>query len=83
MPVVVVNSYDNFYRIDIDGDAAARPISSLFQLEVDYAYRAHGDSARQVREYFLLDMVSLDELEGYLKVLGSDRHAIASIWNLR
>ena len=63
-PLIIVNSFDNFYATPMSGDGAPQPITEPFALEVNYAYT---DKVRNgVNEYFLIDVVSLDKLPEFL-----------------
>jgi hypothetical protein len=67
-PLIVVNSFENFYRVDMadEGRDAVR-ITEPFQLEVNYAYLDKDRSGRN--EYFLIDVVSIEMLSGFLTTL--------------
>ena len=74
-PIIVVNSFDNFFRTSMtNGNGAVEPITEPFQLEVNYAYKDNnifidnhrGDSRN---EYFLIDVVSFDKLSEFLSML--------------
>lgn len=73
-PVIVCNSFDKFYRIDIENATGHEKISDNFQLEVNYAYI---DKKRDnTSEYFLLDIVDFNKIEDYLSSLEEDIKAI-------
>jgi len=79
-PVIICSSLDNLWRIDIaDDEGLIRPVKSRFQLEVEYAYRDLGKEHR--REYFLVDVVPLSELEQYFKALDADVNATRECWS--
>lgn len=64
-PVILCNSFSNLYRVGaslLDGYAR---ISDNFQMEVNYAYR--NISNNSIYEYFILDVVSFDKLDDFLK----------------
>jgi len=65
-PVVVVNNFDNFYRVNMDDEEKAEPqkIEDNFLLEVDYSYR--DKSGTPVSKYFLVDIVSFEKLEDFI-----------------
>lgn len=50
----------------MDGTSAPAPITNPFQLEVAYAYRRGFTSSS---EYFLIDVVSLDNILEFLQAL--------------
>lgn len=63
-PFIVVNSFDNFYRVNMDDESKTHtPITKPFQLEVNYAYI---DNQGARNEYFLIDVVSLEQLPEFL-----------------
>lgn len=67
-PIIVVNSFKNFYRTDMsDASGAIEPITEPFQLEVNYAYIDNEKNSKN--EYFLIDVVSYDKLSEYLAML--------------
>ncbi len=67
-PIIVVNSFEHFYRTDMADDTGkTERITEPFQLEVNYA---HIDKDRNTRnEYFLIDVVSIDMLAAFLAKL--------------
>ena len=38
MPVILCNSFDDFYRIEMEDPSEPKPVDDNFQLEVNYAY---------------------------------------------
>ncbi len=68
-PVILCNCFDLLYRVNTDGDKHQK-IQAPFQLEMDYAYSDPGHGAKN--EYFLVDIVSLDSLDGFLEKLETD-----------
>jgi hypothetical protein len=74
MPVIVCNSFANFYRVEMDDQSTPQAIDENFQLEVNYAYRDL--RGNHMSEYFLLDIVDFHKFEDYLKVLESDKDAM-------
>src|SRR3989344_179133 len=67
-PIIVVNSFDTFYRMDMaNPDAVVEKITEPFQLEVNYAYI--NDKKNSQNEYFLIDVVSIDTLQTFLSTL--------------
>jgi hypothetical protein len=73
-PVIVCNSFDNLYRVDIDGDADPCKIGDNFQLEVNYAYTT--SSGYNTNEYFLIDVLSFDLLDPFLDKIEVDKKTI-------
>ena len=74
MPVIVCNSFDKFYRVEVDGSGEPEPITDNFQLEVNYAYSDPKGNHRS--EYFLLDIVAFDKMDEYLSLLEIDQAAV-------
>lgn len=67
-PIIVVNSFDNFFRTSMtDNTVAAELITEPFQLEVNYAYVDKDRNGRN--EYFLIDVVNLDKLTEFFSML--------------
>lgn len=71
-PIIVVNSFDNFYRVSMDNEEEIEKITEPFQLEVNYAYKDNNIFIDEHRgdyrnEYFLIDVVSLAHLPSFLK----------------
>ena len=77
MPVILCNSFADFYRVEMDSPTIPQRIDENFQLEVNYAYLDL--DGNHTSEYFLLDIVDFDKFDGYLQVLESDKDAIFSI----
>lgn len=69
-PVIVCNSFDKFRRASMsDHTAPLEAISEPFQLEVNYAYLDHEKRPRN--EFFLIDVISIEQIEGYIKRIES------------
>lgn len=67
-PLIVVNSFDNFFRINMgDSTEKSESITEPFQLEVNYAYVDEKDNRKN--EYFLIDVVSISKLPEFLEML--------------
>jgi len=69
-PIIVCNSFNNLYRVEIDTDAEPTNITENFQLEVNYAYTTLDGGNNN--EYFLIDIVSFDLLESFLEKIEVD-----------
>lgn len=66
-PLIVVNSFENFYQTMVTNGGGVQPIQRPFQLEVNYAYL---DNERKGQsEYFLIDVVSMETLPDFLSLL--------------
>lgn len=76
MPVILCNSFDDFYRVEMESPSVPKSIVENFQLEVNYAYLDFNRDPKN--EYFLLDVVDYNRLNDYLEVLESDKEAIVS-----
>ncbi|MBC6436265.1 hypothetical protein FM036_45985 [Nostoc sp. HG1] len=76
MPVILCNSFADFYRVDMEDLGDSRSIDANFQLEVNYAYINQDKSHKA--EYFLIDIVAFDKLDDFLGVLEDDQNAIFS-----
>jgi hypothetical protein len=74
LPVIMVNSFEKFFRIDIDSPDELKPIDANFQLEVNYAYL--GSDRQERNEYFVIDVVALDKLDEFLSALNADASAM-------
>lgn len=69
-PIIICNSFDNLYKVDIESDNDPLNINDNFQLEVSYAYM---DSNGQNRnEYFLIDILQFDLLNDFLEKIKND-----------
>lgn len=66
-PIIVVNSLKNLYKRDKALSKGYGPISNNFQLEVNYSY-INKERANKTK-YFLLDVVAIDKLDEFLKIL--------------
>ncbi|MHC1741843.1 MAG: hypothetical protein AB9873_02285 [Syntrophobacteraceae bacterium] len=74
-PVIVCNSFDSLYAVDIDSDDDPVRIQGIFQLEVNYAYVSQqGVSAN---EFFLIDVVDFAGIDGFLELVGKDAQLAA------
>ena len=69
-PVIVCNSFENLYRVEIDTDADPSNITENFQLEVNYAYMT--PSGSNINEYFLIDILNFDLFDNFLEKIEVD-----------
>jgi hypothetical protein len=69
-PVIVCSSFDRFYAVNIDSDEDPVRIESPFQFEVNYAYISQ--KGLNVEEFFLIDVVDFNGLDGFLELIGKD-----------
>jgi hypothetical protein len=63
----VVNSFDNLHQTTFADDEGTAPVEHAFQLEVNYAYVTN--DGKPSSEYFLIDVVTVDLLDGFLNDL--------------
>ena len=75
-PVIVCNSFENLYRVEIDTHADPSNIAENFQLEVNYAYMASNGS--NINEYFLIDILNFDLFDGFLEQIEVDAGLVSS-----
>ena len=77
LPVILCHSFAQFFRVEIESPGDPEPIDDNFQLEVNYAYMNHRNE--HLNEYFLIDVVEFDRLEGFLGMIEKDKDAIVNI----
>lgn len=77
MPVILCNSFADFYRVEMEQLSDPQHIEDNFQLEVNYAYI--NSSGQHRNEYFLLDIVAIEKLDSFLVALEADKDAIFQI----
>lgn len=73
MPIVIVNSFSKCHQVDIQSEDVVTPIANNFQLEVNYAL-AKAD--KPASEFFLIDVVELDQLNEFLDSVDKDVKAM-------
>lgn len=76
-PVIVCNSFDNLYRVEIDTNAEPLNIAENFQLEVNYAFMTSNGINKN--EYFLIDILSFDLFESFLNKIKVDEKLISNV----
>lgn len=69
-PIIVCNSFDNLYRVEIDTDVEPSNITENFQLEVNYAYMTSDGNNKN--EYFLIDILNFDIFDSFLEKIEVD-----------
>ncbi|MHC1726330.1 MAG: hypothetical protein AB9866_10035 [Syntrophobacteraceae bacterium] len=74
-PMIVCNSFDSLYAVDIDSDDDPVRAERPFQLEVNYAYVAK--QGINVNEFFLIDIVDFAGLDSFLELVGKDAQLAA------
>lgn len=77
MPVVLCNSFADFYRVEMENPGTPQKLAENFQLEINYAYLDFDGNRRN--DYFLLDIVDFKRIDRYLNVLEADKGAILQI----
>lgn len=78
-PIIVCNSFNNFYKVDIDKESNPKNINKNFPLEVNYAYL---DMHREHRtEYFLIDIVEYNKIDDFLSIIQQDVNSIKNVIN--
>jgi len=79
-PVIVCNSFNNFYRLDIEEKKGPDKINENFQLEVNYAYL--DSKKKHVNEYFLIDLIDYNKIDEFLLSLDKDARSINNILSM-
>ena len=73
-PVIICNSFENLYRVDIESNDDPVKITENFQLEVNYAYLDSNKDPKN--EYFFIDILSFDFLDNFLDTIKEDKNLI-------
>lgn len=67
-PVIVCNSFSKFKWVTMsDSKQTLKNITDPFQLEVNYAYL--DNEKRPQNEFFLIDVITIDQIEEYITIL--------------
>jgi hypothetical protein len=74
LPIILCNSFNNFFRVEMDDQSSPYNIDDNFQLEVNYAYT--NSKNRNIDEFFLIDVVDFSKLDNFLSLLDADIEAI-------
>jgi len=69
-PVIVCDSFEKLYGLDVQRGEEPFQIDDGFHLEVNYAYV--DEKTNSHNEYFLIDVVSLELLDSFLKTVEDD-----------
>lgn len=72
-PVILCNSFDKFYRVDVHDQSDPQFIRDNFHLEVNYAYI---DNNNHRNEFFLIDVVAFEKLDSFLESIDADAAAM-------
>lgn len=75
-PVIVCNSFEKLYRVDMESDDNPLNIDDNFQIEVSYAYMDSNGKNRN--EYFLIDILGFTFFDRFLKKIKNDTGLISS-----
>ncbi len=73
MPVILCNSFEKFYRVEMEDSCNPRAINENFQLEVNYAYIDQNKNNQN--DFFLIDVVGFDKLDSFLNHIEDDVEA--------
>ncbi len=63
-PVILCNSFEKCFRVDMEKETEPVAADERLLLELNYAYI--NSNERNMSEYFLVDVVALDQLPGFL-----------------
>lgn len=77
IPVILCNSFEKFYRVEVEDPSNPEAIQDNFQLEVNYAYL--DQNRNNQNEYFLIDIVDFNKFDDFLALMESDKDAIFQI----
>jgi hypothetical protein len=69
-PVIICNSFDNLYKVDLSVSDSPSKIEGDFQLEINYGYL--DTTGKSINEFFLIDIVSFQQIDEYLGKIESD-----------
>lgn len=64
-PIIICNDFNHFWKYNIIKKETPEQIKDNFQLEVQYAY--FDEKKENRNEYFLIDIVSFNQLEAFIK----------------
>jgi hypothetical protein len=76
-PLIVCNSFDNFFRTEIDSDKEPVSVENNFQLEVNYAYLSTDN--KSINEFFLIDMIDFNRLDEFLSTIENDIYSVSNV----
>jgi len=77
IPVILCNSFEKFYQVEMNISSKPEVIEDNFQLEVNYAYLDKNKNHKN--EFFLIDIVDFNNLDKFLALMESDKEAIFEI----
>jgi hypothetical protein len=79
-PIVLVDNYSKFFKVEMDNSAVPSEIDSSFQLETNYSYFDREKNSA-ITDYFLVDVVSEGGLEEMLNnIEKNDVFPIKGLW---
>ncbi len=73
-PIIICNSFSNFYSVEVESTGKPSPIDNHFQLEINYAYIDPGK--KHQNEYFLIDVLDFQKMDSFLDSLEADVKAM-------
>ena len=76
-PVIICNSFDKIFKVNIGDNSDPEGIDKNFLLEVNYAY-VDGNK-KPKNEYFLIDIVNFEKIGEFLGDIERDSKIIASV----
>lgn len=76
-PVIICNSFDKFFRTEVDTTYDPVPIKENFQLEVNYAYMDFHKN--QINEFFLIDVLDFGQLVYFLEIIENDVETVKKV----
>jgi len=74
-PIIVCNSFNDLYRVEIGTDTGPSKISEDFLLEVNYAYMTSDGNNRN--EYFLIDILNFGSFDIFLEKIEEDTAVVS------
>ena len=75
LPVIACSSFESFYAVPFFDDRSPKRIKRNFRLEVNYAYMSSTDRIKD--EYFLIDIVELEQLDAFSEAVCATGKAAA------
>lgn len=66
-PIIICNSFKNFFKVNPDDKKGYLELDGNFLLEVNYAYP--DETGYATSDYFLIDIVNFEKLDNFLKEL--------------
>ncbi len=76
-PIIIFNSFNKVFQVDMMVHDKPKGVDDNFQLEVNYVYLDKDKTS--INEYFLIDIVDFTRVDSFLKILEEDKKAIEAI----